>query len=83
MAFFADRCDIQEELVRFNSHLAQMSDVLQKGTDVGRTLDFLVQEMLREANTLGSKSADVEITRGVLSLKMEIERLREQVANIE
>jgi uncharacterized protein (TIGR00255 family) len=83
IALFADRCDISEELVRLKSHLKQFRQILRASEPVGRTLDFLCQEMFREINTIGSKANEVEITRHVVGLKTELERIREQVQNIE
>jgi len=83
IAVFADRCDICEEVTRFNSHLEQFSGLLQQDEPVGRQMDFLVQELNREANTMGSKSNDAELTRQVVLLKSELEKIREQVQNIE
>jgi uncharacterized protein (TIGR00255 family) len=83
IALFADRSDVTEERVRLDSHLAQAEGLLKTGGVVGRTLDFLVQEMGREINTIGSKANDGEITRRVIAFKTELERIREQVQNIE
>jgi uncharacterized protein (TIGR00255 family) len=83
IALFADRSDITEELVRLRSHLAQAGDLLDAGGIAGRTLDFLVQEMGREINTIGSKANDGAITRQVIAFKAELERIREQAQNIE
>lgn len=83
IAIFADRCDISEEVTRFNSHLAQFRGLLQQEEPVGRQMDFLVQELNREANTMGSKSNDAELTRQIVLLKSELEKIREQVQNIE
>ena len=83
IAIFADRCDISEEVTRFNSHLSQFRELLQSDDPVGRQLDFLVQELNREANTMGSKSNDSTLTRHVVTLKAELEKIREQVQNIE
>lgn len=83
LAIFADRCDISEELTRFRSHLQQFRALFESAEPVGRQLDFLVQELNREANTMGSKSNDAELTRGVVSLKSELEKIREQVQNVE
>ena len=83
VAIFADRCDINEELVRLKSHLEQFQQLLSSSDPVGRTLDFLCQELGREINTIGSKANDVEITRHVVAFKTELERIREQVQNIE
>jgi len=83
VALFADKCSIDEELVRLRSHLSQMGDMLRQGSPVGKKLDFLIQEMNREVNTIGSKSNNLEITRMVVELKSEIEKMREQIQNIE
>ncbi|MEG2454611.1 MAG: YicC/YloC family endoribonuclease [Oscillospiraceae bacterium] len=82
-AIFADKIAVDEETVRLHSHLAQLRELLEKGGAVGRKLDFLVQEFNREANTIGSKCNDIEITRHVVEIKAEIEKIREQVQNIE
>ena len=83
IALFADKCDISEELTRLKSHLAQARKLLRSAEPVGRTLDFLCQELFREINTTGSKAGEVEITRQVVAFKTELERIREQVQNIE
>ncbi len=83
IAIMADRCDITEELVRFESHLQQLDETLLAGEPVGRKLDFLMQELNREANTMGSKANDGEITASVVEIKAELEKVREQVQNIE
>jgi uncharacterized protein (TIGR00255 family) len=83
IALFADRCDISEELVRLKSHLAQTRELLRASEPVGRTLDFLCQELFREINTIGSKANEVAITKQVVLFKTELERIREQVQNIE
>ncbi len=83
VALFADKCSIDEELVRLNSHIMQMREMLDDGSPVGKKVDFLIQEMNREVNTIGSKASDIEITRNVVELKSEIEKLREQIQNIE
>ena len=83
ITLFADRTCIDEEITRLKSHVAQLSAILNEGDSVGRKLDFLVQEMNREANTIGSKSNDLEISRYAVDLKSEIEKIREQVQNIE
>ena len=82
-AIFADKVAVDEELVRLRSHIAQMRDMLGKDGAIGRKLDFLTQELNREANTTGSKCNDVEITRMVVDIKSEIEKIREQIQNIE
>lgn len=83
LAFFADRSDITEELTRLDSHIRQAHKLMQSREPAGRSLDFLAQEMLREANTMGSKANDSEIVKDVVALKAELERIREQVQNIE
>ena len=83
-AIFADKCAIDEEITRLNSHLIQMKDIITRSTQPdGKKLDFLVQEMNREANTIGSKANDITITGHMLDIKSEIEKIREQVQNIE
>ncbi len=83
VALFADKCSVDEELVRLESHIHQMRAMLDEGSPVGKKADFLIQEMNREVNTIGSKASDLEITRNVVELKSEIEKLREQIQNIE
>ena len=83
VAIFADRCAIDEELARLESHIAQYRVFLASDAEIGKKLDFLTQELNREANTIGSKANDAEITRCVVDLKAEIEKLREQVQNVE
>ena len=83
IAVFADRCSIDEELVRLASHIGQMREAFLINQPVGRKLDFLVQEMNREINTIGSKANDLAITRSVVEIKSEIEKVREQIQNIE
>ncbi len=83
VAVFADRTDVAEEITRLRSHVSQVRALLGGSEPAGRKLDFLVQEMHREANTIGSKSQNAEIAGLVVSLKAEIERMREQVQNVE
>ena len=83
IAVYAERCDIAEEIGRIGSHLDQFSELCTRSEPVGRTLDFLAQELLREANTIGSKSGDASISRNVVELKGVIDRLKEQVQNVE
>jgi len=83
IAIMADRSDITEEIVRFKSHILQFQDLLEGDDAAGRNIDFLIQEMNREINTIGSKSADAEISRKVIEIKAELARIREQVQNIE
>ncbi len=82
-ALFADRVCVSEETVRLHSHLDQLSALLSSGEAVGRRLDFLIQELNREVNTIGSKSQDQDCARTVVEMKTEIEKIREQVQNIE
>jgi uncharacterized protein (TIGR00255 family) len=83
VAIFADRCDITEEIVRFRSHLKQYRDFMSKDDSIGRRLDFLIQEINREVNTIGSKATDSFISSTVVEIKAELEKLREQVQNVE
>ena len=82
-AIFADKVAVDEETVRLRSHLSQLRTLLSQGGPIGRKLDFLIQEFNREANTIGSKCNDLEISRYVIDMKAEIEKIREQVQNIE
>lgn len=82
-AIFADKVSVDEETVRLRSHLVALREMLESGGAIGRKLDFLAQELGREANTIGSKGNDVEMSRIVVDLKTEIEKIREQVQNIE
>lgn len=82
-AIFADKVAVDEETVRLRSHLSQMDELLSSGGAVGRKLDFLLQEMNREANTIGSKGNDLEQAHNVVEIKAELEKIREQVQNIE
>ncbi len=83
VAVFADRGCIDEEITRLESHLIQLDGILREGGQVGRKLDFLVQEMNRESNTIASKANDVQIVQATIALKSEIEKIREQVQNLE
>lgn len=83
VAMYCDRVNIDEEIARMHSHLKGMRDAMASGAAVGRKLDFIVQEMNREANTMGSKASDIELVSHVVNLKSEIEKIREQVQNIE
>jgi uncharacterized protein (TIGR00255 family) len=82
-AIYADKVAVAEETVRLKSHLIQVEELLGKDEPIGRKLDFIVQEMNREANTTGSKSQDIEITNAVVDIKAEIEKIREQIQNLE
>ncbi|MCX7816556.1 MAG: YicC family protein [Syntrophales bacterium] len=83
VAFFAERCDVTEEIVRLRSHIDQFHKLLADGGVIGRKIDFLLQEMNREINTVGSKSNDITITKYVIDVKNEIAKIREQAQNIE
>lgn len=82
-AIFADKVAVDEETVRLRSHISQLRELLNADEPIGRKLDFLVQEMNRESNTIGSKAQDVEIAKRVIAIKAEVEKIREQVQNIE
>lgn len=82
-AIFADKIAVDEETVRLHSHLSQLRDMLRGDEPVGRKLDFLIQEINRECNTIGSKCSDLTITQDVVNMKAEVEKIREQVQNIE
>ena len=82
-AIFADKVAVAEETVRLRSHIEQLREMLESGDTIGRKLDFLVQEMNREANTIGSKAQDIDIAHTVVDIKSEIEKIREQIQNIE
>ena len=83
IVMFASKIDVDEELQRLTTHVSEIRRILKKGGAVGKRLDFLMQELNREANTLGSKSVDVEVTQSAMSLKVLIEQMREQIQNIE
>lgn len=83
VAVFADRGCVDEEVTRLESHLVQLKDILEGGGQVGRKLDFLVQEMNRESNTIASKANDIQIVKATIELKSEIEKIREQIQNLE
>lgn len=83
VAIIADRCAIDEELSRLDSHIRQMRKYLESNGEIGKKMDFLIQEMNREANTIGSKASDADIAQHVVDLKSEIEKLREQIQNVE
>jgi uncharacterized protein (TIGR00255 family) len=82
-AIFADKVAVDEETVRLRSHIAQLRDMLQSGDPIGRKLDFLIQEVNRECNTIGSKCNDLSIAQDVVNMKAEVEKIREQIQNIE
>lgn len=83
VAIYADKCSITEEIVRFKSHITQLKKAIHKDESIGRKIDFLIQEMNRETNTIGSKSSDLNITNLVVEIKSELEKIREQIQNIE
>ncbi len=83
IALFADRCDIAEELTRLRSHLDQFGALLKSNGEIGRKAEFILQEIGREVNTIGSKANDLTISKAVIELKNELERVREQIANVE
>lgn len=83
VAIYADKSSITEEIVRFNSHIDQLKKTVVKSDSIGRKIDFLIQEMNRETNTIGSKSSDLSITNLVVEVKSELEKIREQIQNIE
>ena len=83
VALFADRTDVSEEVTRLTSHLEQFAELTRKGDEAGRKLEFVIQEMGRETNTIGSKAGDVAISRHVIEIKSTLEKLREQVQNVE
>ena len=83
ISFFADRADVSEELTRLESHLAQFAHHLRKNEPVGRTLEFITQEIFRELNTLGAKANDAAISQRVVACKAELEKIREQIQNLE
>ena len=83
IVIFSDKSSIEEELTRLNSHMSQFIDLLEKDSPVGKKFDFIVQEMNREINTIGSKANCLEITNRVIDIKTELENVREQIQNIE
>lgn len=82
-AIYADKSNITEEIVRFKSHIGQLRKTIESNESIGRKVDFLIQEMNRETNTIGSKSSDLDITDTVVEIKSELEKIREQIQNIE
>jgi len=82
-AIFADKVAVDEETVRLRSHVAQLRTMLESDEPMGRKMDFLIQEVNRESNTIGSKCNDVSIAQVVVGLKAEVEKMREQVQNVE
>ena len=82
-AIFADKTAVAEETVRLRSHFAQLEQILNASAPAGRKLDFIIQEMNREANTIGSKVCDAELAHKVVAIKADLEKIREQIQNIE
>ena len=82
-AIFADKVAVDEETVRLRSHLSQLDTMLQSSEPIGRKLDFLMQEINRETNTIGSKCSDLQLAQTVVNMKAELEKIREQIQNIE
>ena len=83
VVIYADKTSIEEELTRLNSHIVQFKELVNSDGPVGKKLDFMIQEMNRETNTIGSKAGSGEITKAVIDLKVELEDIREQIQNIE
>jgi len=83
VVIYADKCSIEEEVTRLNSHILQFEKLINSNEAIGKKLDFIIQEMNRETNTIGSKANNLEITNGVIDIKTELENIREQVQNIE
>lgn len=83
IVIYSDKCSIEEELTRLKSHISQFNNLIEQNEPVGKKLDFLIQEMNREVNTIGSKSGSLEITNGVIEIKTVLEDIREQIQNIE
>lgn len=83
VVIYADKCSVEEEITRLNSHIAQFEKLLNSNDAIGKKLDFIIQEMNRETNTIGSKANNLEITNAVIDIKTELENIREQVQNIE
>ena len=83
VVIYADKCSVQEEITRLKSHISQFKEMIQKDTAIGKKLDFIIQEMNRETNTIGSKANNLEITNRVIDIKTQLEDIREQIQNIE
>ena len=83
IVIFSDKCSVEEEITRLKSHISQFTDLLNKDNSNGKRIDFLIQEMNRETNTIGSKANNLEITNYVVDIKTELENIREQIQNIE
>lgn len=83
VVIYADKCSIEEEVTRLDSHILQFEKLINSNEAIGKKLDFIIQEMNRETNTIGSKANNLDITNGVIDIKTELENIREQVQNIE
>ena len=83
VVIYADKCSVEEEVTRMKSHILQLRNLVNTDEPVGKKMDFLIQEMNRETNTIGSKANNLEITNGVIDIKTELEDIREQIQNIE
>ncbi len=83
VVIYADKCSVEEEIMRLNSHILQFQDLLNSKEAIGKKLDFIIQEMNRETNTIGSKANNLEITKNVIDIKTELENIREQIQNVE
>ena len=83
VVIYSDKCSVEEEITRLKSHISQFLNLLNSNVAVGKKLDFLIQEMNRETNTIGSKSSNIEITNLVVEMKTQIEDIREQIQNVE
>ena len=83
VVIYADKCSIQEEIIRLESHISQLKTLIQSDEAIGKKLDFIIQEMNRETNTIGSKANNIDITNNVINIKTELEDIREQIQNIE
>ena len=83
VVLYADKCSVEEEITRLRSHIIQFKNMLEETNPIGKKIDFLIQEMNRETNTIGSKSGSLDITNLVINVKTELEDIREQIQNIE
>lgn len=83
VVIYADKCSIEEEVTRLKSHILQFRELLKFEGAIGKKIDFMIQEMNREINTIGSKANNLEITNGVIDIKTQLENIREQIQNIE
>ena len=83
VVIYADKCSVEEEITRLRSHISQLRNLIHTNEPTGKKMDFIIQEMNRETNTIGSKAQDIEIANTVVDIKAEIEKIREQIQNIE